>query len=274
MPELPEVHTISSDLDKHLSGFKIIDVEITPKYNAVPDNKTFVKAVRGKKIKKVSRVAKNILIELDSDGYVVFHLAMTGRLLLRLNKQNEDKWVKILFTVKKGEKVRYLKFTDMRTFGKAELLDMEGVKKLINKYGPEPLNENITPEEFMKIIRSKRTNIKNALLDQQLMSGLGNIYANDTLFIARVHPETKTSDITPDLAQRLLSAAQEILQEGIKNRGSTLPDKMYMDIFGKPGKQQDNFRVYMRETCPNCSEKIEFIKLNGRGTYFCPTCQV
>jgi formamidopyrimidine-DNA glycosylase len=159
-------------------------------------------------------------------------------------------------------------------FGKVELIQKSKVISLRKKYGPEALDKKLTPEKFLECLGSKRTNIKNALLDQKVVSGLGNIYATDALFLAGIHPETKTSEINLESAEKLLEAARSVLEEGIKNRGSTLPDKMYVDIYGKPGNQQKYFKIYMQKVCPRCKERVKFKKISGRGTYFCNHCQI
>jgi formamidopyrimidine-DNA glycosylase len=272
MPELPEVFTITKDLNDHLKGSTITDVRIDADYNIFPDDDTFISSTKGKKIKKVSRLAKNIVFELN-DVNVVFHLAMTGRLLLRSKEDNSDKWVKVVFYMSKGSKTYILTFTDMRTFGKAQIYNKKEIQELKNKYGPEPIDNSIKLDDFYKSIKSKRSNIKNVLLDQSRVSGLGNIYVTDTLFLAKIHPKTHTDNIDMNMAKSLWEAANTILSEGIEHRGSTLPDRMYVDIFGNEGSHQKYFRVYSKDNCPECETKIEYIKLNGRGTYYCPTCQ-
>lgn len=270
MPELPEVYTISKDLDKHVTGHVIKDVSISKGYKVFPDNNVFKSAVIDKRINKVGRIAKNIIMELEGSS-IGFHLAMTGRLFLR-NSNGKDKWVKVVFHIADGNQDKELRFTDMRMFGKVKLYDQNGISLLKGKYGPEPISDDGF-EHFFNNIKKKRTNIKNFLLDQSLVSGLGNIYATDALFIAKIHPETPTQSISRNTAKRLWNAAGKILNEGISHRGSTLPDRMYVDIFGNEGSHQDYFRVYMKENCPVCGSNIEYIKLNGRGTYFCPVCQ-
>jgi formamidopyrimidine-DNA glycosylase len=158
-------------------------------------------------------------------------------------------------------------------FGKIAAVGAKSIQNLIGKYGPEPINTVLTAEKFHEIIKSKKTNIKNVLLDQTVVSGLGNIYATDALFLAGINPGTNTANITLEKSKKLMEACREILLEGIKNRGSTLPDKAYVDIFGKEGKQQNFFRIYMKEKCPVCNSKVTFTKLNGRGTYYCTVCQ-
>lgn len=273
MPEFPEVHTISHDLKKNVVEFTIKNIQISKYYKLPSDIQADLKKLVGKKIQDVDNIAKNIVLKLDENSYLVFHLAMTGRILLRELSDKTDNWVKIVLEIQKGTKTKHLKFCDMRQFGKVAVLSKNNLDILVSKYGLMPLNENVSPENFLNAIKSKKTNIKNVLLNQKIISGLGNIYATDALFLANINPKTSTQDITPESAEKLLKSIREILNEGIKNRGSTLPDKVYVDIFGNPGSQQEHFKIYLKNVCDVCNSKVEFIKINGRGTYFCPTCQ-
>jgi len=274
MPEFPEVYTISQDLKKNIIGYKIKNIQVFKYYKLPSPINTKLKNTIGLKILDVENIAKNIVIKLSKDTYIVFHLAMTGRILLRESSHKDDNWVKIVLELERNDKILHLKFADMRQFGKVLVLNKQGVSTLANKYGLDPLEEKITPEKFLEQIKSKKTNIKNALLDQKIISGVGNIYATDSLFLSRIHPKTSTQDITLEDAAKLLKSIRQVLREGIKNRGSTLPDKMYVDIFGKEGHQQNHFKIYLKQKCPVCNSKVEFIKINGRGTYYCPTCQL
>jgi formamidopyrimidine-DNA glycosylase len=268
MPELPEVHTITTDLNKHIKDAVITNVWFDKDFPKFAKSK-----VIGKKIKKATRIAKNIVIELENDLFLTIHLAMTGRVLLRKKDFPKDKWMRIVFSLEKEGKQAELRYCDMRMFGKVKLHNSENIQKLKAKYGPEITSTDLEAEEFLQRIKLKRTNVKNALLDQKLIAGLGNIYVNDALWMAQIHPETRTKDLEIEDAIILLQAAKAIIEEAINNRGSTLPDKMYVDIFGKPGNQQEFWRIYSKNTCSRCKGKVKFRKLNGRGTYFCPTCQ-
>jgi formamidopyrimidine-DNA glycosylase len=271
MPELPEVYTITKDLKKHVCGHVIEKVTVDKNYAAIfPSKKDFIKGVTGKEIKTVGRIAKNILIQLENDTFIAVHLAMTGQIML---DNPEQKWVKVAFTLKKSGETRDLSFGDVRMFGKVVLMSKEEVKQLREKYGPEPINENLTPQEFLNQLQSKKTKVKGALLEQSIVAGLGNIYATDALFLAKIHPEKSTKDVTLLEATKLLEAARSVLKEGIRHRGSTLPDKMYVDVFGKPGKQQEHFKIYLKKRCPRCKSSVNVIKVSGRGTYFCGRCQ-
>lgn len=270
MPELPEVYTITKDLNKYVKGFTIRECEITEGYIAVPSNEAFCNFVKDTSIVEIERVAKNILIHLSNKKTIHIHLAMTGRLLLDTFKK-ETNWTRIVLTLEKGGNEKYLRFEDMRMFGKAAILSPQQVAELKGRHGPEPFDKDLTLDRFIEILRSKRTSIKNALLNQKLVSGLGNIYATDALFIAKIHPETPTLEITKEKALDLLNAIREVLKEAIKNRGSSIDT--YVDLLGRKGKQQGNFRIYSKKFCPVCNSKLEVVKIGGRSTVFCSKCQ-
>jgi formamidopyrimidine-DNA glycosylase len=272
MPELPEVHTITTDLKKHVQGATITSVTVTDEFKVSPESKIFKKMLPGKKISGVRRIAKNIVVELEPKDFLVIHLAMTGQVLFRKVGFKQDRWTRVIFNIEKDGKEGELRYTDMRMFGKVQILD--DLNLLEEKYGPDPLDKKLTGPKFLEILQRKRTNIKNALLDQKLIAGIGNIYANDSLWIAKIHPETKTKDLTKPMAKELLEAVREILKESIKHRGSTLSDKMYVDIFGRFGKHQNYLKIYGKEECPRCEIPTIFKKINGRGTFLCNNCQL
>ncbi|OGC38853.1 DNA-formamidopyrimidine glycosylase [candidate division WWE3 bacterium RBG_13_37_7] len=276
MPELPEVHTIAKDLNDAIMGFSVKKCVISSGYKTQPNNAVFIKAIEGSKITKVQRIAKNILIHLENGAVIHFHLAMTGQILLKtqkLAKKSNQNWQRILLELEKNGGKKFLIFNDMRMFGKAAVLKHTDLKALQQKYGPEPIDSEMQPEKLWEVIRSKKTTIKNALLNQSLIAGLGNIYATEALFLAGIHPETPTDKISLENMKKLINAAKTVLEEGITHRGSTLPDKMYMDIFGNSGHYQEHFKIYLQTVCPKCGNKVAFKKINGRGTYFCPICQ-
>jgi len=270
MPELPETETVARVLRSNIVGHTVQNVKIIKGYKISPTNKTFAKSVINKKVVGVQRVAKNIIIKFENNVYVQTHLAMTGRLLLKKSGDQTSKWLKWVFVFENSTR---LEFHDMRAFGKTAVLTKKEFDDLTNKYGPEPLDNKINAKAFLKQLLTKKTSIKNALMDQKIISGLGNIYATDALFMAQINPKTKTDKLSLEQATDLLKSSREILNEGIKNRGATLPDKMYVDPLGKSGKQQKHFRIYQKKECPICKHKVKYEKINGRGTYFCPSCQ-
>jgi len=273
VPELPEVHTIAADLKKQLEKSRVIDVTIENSYKTYPGNAAFIEGLKNAVIEKIGRVGKNIVIKIHTGSYLTFHLAMTGRILLRTSNTTKDPWQRLEIALVRDRKTHYLRFCDMRMFGKASLLTGREAKALREKYGPDAVGDEISADEFLHSLKKKRTNIKNALLDQSILAGVGNIYANDALWLAKIHPATKTAVFTYKKVQTLLKCIQAILKEGILHRGSTLPDEAYVDIFGQPGKHQNYFRIYGKNNCPECKTKVVFTKINGRGTYFCPNCQ-
>jgi len=274
MPELPEVYTITKDLYNNILKYTIKECSITKGYIAHPSNITFINAIKNKKIIHVERIAKNILFHLDNSHIIHFHLAMTGQILLKnINITPVTGWLRVLFKIQNKSQVKYLMFNDMRMFGKVALLNNNDREKLLNKYGPEPIKENLTAFEFIEKIKSKKTNIKNALLDQSLVSGLGNIYATDALYLAGINPLKSTKDITNKEGEILLKSAKQVLLEGISNRGTTLSDKKYVDISGNDRTHSNHFKIYSKSVCPKCGGAVEYKKINRRGSYFCIICQ-
>jgi len=268
VPELPEVETITRDLKKELPGLEIKEVVVHGSYR--PKAKD-LNSVVGPKITGVERIGKTIHLILEDGRRLVFHLIMTGRLLLRDAQAKPDPDQRVTFKLSNGKELR---FTDQRMFGWVELLGQEELGDFRPRFGPDPFE--LTPDIFANRLQQKKTAIKNALLEQKLVSGIGNIYANDALWLAQIHPEAKTTDLSQEQLESLHKSVVEILQEGIAHRGSTLEDKMYVDLYGREGSHQDHFRVYSRagEKCLRCEGTITFTQLGGRGTFFCERCQV
>ncbi len=275
MPEFPEVFTITKDLKRIASGKIISKVDVHGDYKVLPNNKIFKENVEKQKIMQIKQVAKNIVISLKNEKYINIHLGMSGQILAK-KKDKHLRWERVTFTLtqENRKKKLFLAYRSIRKFGKVELLNKSEFKNLKAKYGPNPLENRLTSEKFYKIINSKKTNIKNLLMDQGKIGGLGNIYATEALFLAGIHPKTRTKNIPPEASKKLLTAVKKIIREGIENRGSTLSDDQYKDIFGKRGSQQESFRVYGKEICFECGATIEKKKISGRNTYFCPKCQI
>lgn len=271
MPELPEVYTITQDLAKYVVGSTINKVSLEKGFTPKFDFEKFKKAAIGSEIKNVERVSKNIVIELSPSRYINVHLRLTGRLLLRSAGSKKDQWQKMTLHLEKKSKKFELRYADKRKLGTIEIMSKKELEEFRKKFGPEMLDDELDSEKLLIILQQRNTNVKNALLDQGLVAGMGNAYATDALWMAKIHPETKTSALGTNESEALLKASRKILNEGIKNRGISMSD--YVDLFGKKGKQQEYFRVYRQTNCPTCSSKVEFIQLSGRKTYFCPICQ-
>jgi formamidopyrimidine-DNA glycosylase len=272
MPEFPEVYTIVTDLKKHLEGLTISEVKLFDNYKVKYDEglNDLEYVVHNKKINSINQYGKYIFMELDNVT-VVIHLGMTGKLIIRSPVFNHDKHIRVIFVLTKKDVTLELRFIDVRMFGKVLILTKSSAQKLINKLGPNPLSETLSTENFHAIIKSKKTSIKNVLMDQEKISGMGNVYVTDALWIAKLHPLRPTSSLTKEETGKLLIACREILSEGIKNRGLTISD--YVDAFGKPGFQQNFFRIYRHENCTLCGTKTSVTTINARATYFCSTCQ-
>jgi len=264
MPELPEVLTITRDLDKEVRGKKVVGISTKQRYALNPSKSHFAKFVAGSSVSEVSNIAKLITIKMSSGYYIATHLNMSGRLLYN----NEDPYIKISIRFDTGDILHY---SSVRMFGYFEVWDTGQIGEYRNRYGKTALDETLTTEEFIAQLKRKNTHIKDALLDQKLISGIGNIYANDALYLSGIHPQTKPNKLSDVQIARLFENIKKLLMEGLKHRGSTID--RYCDIYGNPGSHQNHFKIYQKEHCAKCDKEVEFFKLSGRGTYFCPTCQ-
>jgi len=274
MPELPEVETVVRSLEKNLAGLIITSVNILmPKIIRYPKPENFVEQLVGRQIqKKLGRRGKYILIHLSGGLTLVIHLRMTGRLVYCEKDYPVEKHTHVIFHLDNGKQLR---FSDIRQFGRMQLVPSAGIEALagIKDLGPEPLDENFTREYLKKELRRRRTRIKPLLLDQEFIAGLGNIYADEALFRAKVHPERLAADLNAREVAALHKGIVEVISGGIEHRGTTFRD--YVDGEGRSGSFQYHLKVYNREglPCSRCGSPITRIKVAGRSSYFCPSCQ-
>lgn len=265
MPELPEVETVVRELRTRLPGKTI------SKYT-VFWSKTFVNKssfdLEGQKIRFIGRKGKYIIFQLDHSSMII-HLRMTGQLRF-LSDDNRTLPEHIRFRLHFADG-SYLLFNDPRKFGRIYHLNDE--KFLLDKVGIDALDQNFTCELFIEMARRHQMNIKAFLLSQKFVSGLGNIYVDESLFRAGIHPASICNRIPAGRLERLYSDINEVLRFAVRNMGSTISD--YRDAYGNPGKNQLFFRVYQRENlpCSNCATPIEKIRVAGRGTRICKVCQ-
>lgn len=267
MPELPEVITIRNDLAYEIKGKSVVDVSTYHEYPLNPSKSEFEKYVVNHQIEDVLNAAKLILIKMSSGRYIAVHLKMTGNLLYNY----DDKYKKV--TLHFSDKT-FLHFSTVRKFGFFEVWDQEKKDSYIKRFGKTALESNLEAEEFKMLMRRRNTNIKNALLDQSLVSGIGNIYANDALYLAKIHPLKRTTNLTDSELENLFFKVQQVLDEGVKNRGSSID--RYKDLYGNPGNHQNHFYVYGKKgtLCTQCdNSSIKYEKIQGRGTFYCPVCQ-
>lgn len=271
MPELPEVETIVNDLRQRLVGRRFTNVAVCWAGSiAEPHLDKFRRRIRGQRILDVRRRGKYLIFSLLGDDSFVVHLKMTGQLLLRPATAERDKYARLVFDLDDGKQLR---FVDMRKFGRVYLVD--DPEAIVGELGPEPLTEDFTPEALMRMLRRRWGRIKPLLLNQRFIAGIGNIYADEILFAARIHPTRSADTLTSAEIEGLYRAIRDVLRQGIQNRGTTLDDKAYRDAEGRAGGNQDNLRVFRRagQPCPRCGGTIQRIVVGGRGTYFCPRCQ-
>ncbi|MBC7216705.1 MAG: DNA-formamidopyrimidine glycosylase [Candidatus Caldatribacterium sp.] len=259
MPELPEVEVLRRELEPVLLEKKICRVHLWDPRLRLPREE-----IESKTVAALERLGKYLLLALREGGFLVFHLGMTGQFeVTREDFPRRHKRVSLMLS--SGE---YLLFLDPRKFGKAFFL--ENRKILEEELGIDPLSRDFTFENFTALLRGKRR-LKDFLLDQRKIAGIGNIYASEILFRARLHPERSLSSLTQEEKERLFFSILGVLEEAIAAKGTTIRD------FRRPSKETGNFQdfllVYGREHCPNCGGSIIRKTIGSRNTYFCPRCQ-
>lgn len=270
MPELPEVETIRKDLERLIVGHKVLRIETNSPKQVQPSLAAIKKAILGTTIKKVQRRAKILQIFFSSGAIIIVHLKLTGRLLFRKKGDKIDDYQHITISLSGSNELR---FADARKFGWFRLLKNEKeLQKILKDFGPEPLDD-LTLLVFQKILSSTSRPVKIILMDQQRISGVGNIYASEALFLAGIDPRRPANKISSAEAKKLLESLEKVLKLGLRYRGAS--DNDYLDALGHKGSYQKHFLVYGRQgkKCSACSGLIKRISLGGRGTFFCPSCQ-
>jgi formamidopyrimidine-DNA glycosylase len=270
MPELPEVETIVRDLARLLPGAKIQKVEVLRPdliEDDTPDG--FARRIRGKKIHGVVRRAKNIVMDLDGARLLV-NLGMTGRLLVARKDDEEPTHLGVRLTLDRGRELRY---HDVRRFGRLWTMTDAEWRAWEGELGVEPLSDGFSAEWLVQAAGRSKVAIKVWLMDQARVVGVGNIYASEALFRARLDPRRPANSLAPDELARVREGVRQVLQEAIDHRGTTFLD--YRDARGEEGAFASRLKVYDREgqPCPGCKGTIERIVQAGRSTFFCPSCQ-
>lgn len=290
MPELPEVETIVRDLRKEVLHRTFIDIWTDSKNMIKKDSfDSFKKGLIGKEIIEVRRRAKNILIDLSDNYILLIHQKIAGHVLFGKWELKDGKWVSektgplltdpinnyihILFTLDNGKQIVV---SDARKFAKAELWKKDELEKSkeFSDLGPEPLDNDFTVTDFKKLFEKKRGKIKQVLMDQSFISGIGNIYASEILFKVKIHPEEEIKNLNNKDLESIYKAMREILAKAIELRGDSFSD--FRTLYGEKGEAQDMNKVYQKEgkPCPRCGGMIKRITQGGRGTFFCPQCQI
>ncbi len=286
MPELPEVEVVKQSLAKTVVNLTIKNIIFnTNKLRYFIDKKRLKKVINSK-ILSVKRRSKYLLINLNINTTIITHLGMTGKFLVSKNnkkkktsfyyeiKKSDNKHNHVIFELNKKTKLIY---NDVRKFG---FIELKPTNKIINvsylkKLGPEPLSENFNFTYFKKTIKNKKRSLKNLLMDQSFVSGLGNIYVNEVLFITKLNPKKNINKINDIKIKNLIYSIKDILKNSIKKGGSSIQN--FNNTKGQSGSFQQNFYVYAREgkNClqNNCNDKIKRIIISNRSTFYCKTCQ-
>ena len=268
MPELPEVETIVRDLKERVIGAGIRGVDFL-NGSVWRNGKPLSRSLIRKRITNIERMGKNILIHLSNNRTLVIHLKMTGRLTFEDSRTPLAKHTHFAIRLDNGE----LRYSDVRRFGYLDLVESSKLDRVdyLAQLGPDPLR--ISENEFITIIRSKRRIIKSLLLDQSVIAGLGNIYTDEALFRAGIHPRRISSSLSRKRVGRLHEAIVEILKAAIEGRGSSVGD--YVDGSGRPGFYKESHNVYGREgkPCFQCSRHIKREIIGSRSAHFCTRCQ-
>ncbi|MFA6518179.1 MAG: bifunctional DNA-formamidopyrimidine glycosylase/DNA-(apurinic or apyrimidinic site) lyase [Candidatus Shapirobacteria bacterium] len=282
MPELPEVETVKRFLEVAVLNQKIISLDIlTPKsFDGDP------KFVEGQKITKFTRHGKQLSVHLSNNLILLFHLKMTGQLIYQsqsrtvlghptkdsLSQNLPNKSTRVIFHFSDKS---ILFFNDQRKFGWIKIFTKDSLTQFQHHLGIDVLDPKFIFNYFYLALQRTRAPIKSVLLDQSVFAGIGNIYANDALFLAKIHPKNPANQIQRTRALALHKSVLLVINQSILAGGSTAKDNKYVRPDGSPGENQFQFRVYQRagESCLVCNAKIERFTLGGRGTFFCPSCQ-
>jgi formamidopyrimidine-DNA glycosylase len=271
MPELPEVETIARVLRPQLMGRTVLEADVRwARTVAFPSAKKFKELIRGQQVREVSRRGKFLVLEL-STLHLLFHLRMSGDLSIKEGKIKPEKHDRLILTLSPASGRRRarssLVFNDTRKFGRVWLT--EETEEVTGKLGPEPLQSGFTPQWLYTALHRRHRQLKPLFLDQTFLAGLGNIYTDESLHKAKLHPLALSDSVTPEQAGTLHKAIRTILQEAVRRNGASF-DWVY-----RGGEFQNHFRVYGREgkACPVCGTAIQRLVVGQRGTHICPNCQ-
>jgi formamidopyrimidine-DNA glycosylase len=280
MPELPEVETVARDLRGLVVGSTIAGVRVSwLRTLRSQDPDTFAAAVVGRTIVGTSRRAKLVVLDLDDGQAITIHLKMTGQLFVVPRGTPEDSYLRLVLELDDG---RELRFRDIRKFGRVGLARRDGAAgdlsgelggpKGFKGFGPEPLDSGFTAQLFRRRVRTRKGRLKPLLLDQSFIAGIGNIYADEALWEARLHPLRSAVSLRPADELRLYRAIRRILSEAVERRGSSIDDYTAPD---GDGSMQERLLVYQRagEPCPRCGRPVRRVIVGGRATHFCSWCQ-
>jgi formamidopyrimidine-DNA glycosylase len=269
MPELPEVETTINELKPAVVGRNITSVQVfTPRTISGLPAEQFQHDLSGRRIIGIARRGKFLVFSLDNSYKWIVHLRMTGALLIKKEADAVEKFIRVLIRLDDGTAVH---FRDVRRFGRMWLVEDE--KCVVGDLGLEPLSADFTPAALAAILKGRATPVKSLLLNQKLIAGIGNMYADEALYQARIHPQREAGSLTKNENRSLFEAIQMVLRKGISNKGASTDTYFRPD--GNKGAAHLEFQVAHRkgEECPVCGGPVERITVGQRGTFFCPACQ-
>ena len=278
--ELPEVEVMRRDLEKDVVGRRVKTAEVKSSRNAMRvirrhgKRKDFTSRVEGRKLTKVERRGKYLLLHLDTGDVLVVHFGMSGQFQRGNGRVVIEPHTHVVLTFQQGGDLRFI---DPRTFGEMFVASADelGKVKELQHIAIDPLDHVFTWNAFGAALAERAAKMKQLLMDQKFISGLGNIYSDEVLFAAGLRYDRLSDSLSSQEVRRLYRAMQEVLQDAIRFRGTTLDDEAYLDLFGKPGEFQSELKVYGRTglPCRRCRTPIQAVKISGRNAYFCPQCQ-
>jgi len=270
MPELPEVETIKNELAPHVVGRKFTGITLF--WDGIvrqPSAEEFSSRLTGQKITGISRRGKYLIFNLNGGEKLVIHLRMTGSLLVKAASCEPERYVRAILYLDNSSAIH---LRDLRKFGKMWLVKDENT--VVEELGPEPLEKDFTPERLQKLLKKRTAPIKALLVDQRLIAGIGNMYADEALFASKIHPLRAGGSLSPEEVKRLHGNIRRILWTAIENKGASTDT--YIRPGGETGTAHYQFKVAHKlggEHCPVCGTPIERITVRNRGTYYCPRCQ-
>jgi formamidopyrimidine-DNA glycosylase len=271
MPEIAEVETVRNTLKKRILNKKIKNVDVFYEPMIESNIKDFKNDLINKSFIDIKRVGKWLIFETE-DRYLLSHLRMEGKYFIKDINEPKEKHEHVIFTFDDNTTLRY---HDTRKFGRMNLIKKEDLENTesIKKQGYEPGDKNLTSDYLLSKFKNKKLPIKTVLLDQTIISGLGNIYVNEVLFYAKINPLKPASVITKEECELIVKGSDEIIREAIKMGGTTI--RSYTSSLGVTGRFQQNLKVHKKEgePCTICNTPIKTVKIGGRSTYYCPNCQ-
>lgn len=267
MPELPEVETVLRTLETKIKDRKIVDISVLYKPIIVNDIDYFKKCLIGQSFREFKRRGKYLLFEMD-DITLVSHLRMEGKYYILTPNEPIDKHTHVIFTLDDGSELRY---RDVRKFGRMELISKADNYDIFKELGPEPFDKKFNIAYVNKYLSNKNKPIKEVLLDQSFVAGIGNIYADEILFSIGVSPFRKANELSEEEKKNLIKETRAILKAAIKKGGTTI--RSYTSSLGVTGMFQLSLKCHTLKKCPLCGSSIIKTRIGGRGTYYCPNCQ-